>query len=111
MDMSWGKQWSQEKAKELGIRWGWDILILEIRMLTNWDFAKANDNKFMLREHLHGFPVMNYGLGEGPYLPSADSQLGGEDFHVILRADKGDLIYFVPDRNGLEEGLYVECKL
>ena len=102
---------TRDWAKEYGIKWGWDIPLMRLKLLANYDFARDNNNKFLLRESLHGFPIMNYALGEGPYKAPKDAEFGGEDFHVVLQGDGGNLIYFIPDQNGLRSGNYVECLL
>ena len=102
------KEPSQKVANDRNIKWGWDIPILMLVQMSNYEHAVSNENKFLLRDSLHGFPIMNYVLGEGPYKPPWDSVFGGDDFHCILRADDGNLIYFLPEIHGLELGHYVE---
>lgn len=93
---------------ELGLKWGWDIPLLFLKMMANWDYAKDNGNKFLLRESIHGFPIMNYALKEGPFKVSPEAVFGGEDYHVVIQGDDGNLIYFIPDQDGLTKGLFVE---
>lgn len=97
--------------QKLKLKWGWDIPLLLLKLMSNWDYAKAHDNKYLLRESLHGFPIMNYALGEGPFKASKDAAFGGEDFHIVLRGDDNNLIYFTPDTDGLKKGYFVETLL
>lgn len=98
----------RQLALDINVRWGWDLPLLILKLESNWDFAKNNENKFLLRESLHGFPIMNYTLKEGPYKVSMAAEFGLNDYHVVLQGDDGNLIYFLPDRDGLKQGLYVE---
>ena len=98
----------RQVAQELKIKWGWDVPLLILKLASNYDYAKNNENKFLLRESLHGFPIMNYTLQEGPYKVGWEAAFGPEDYHVVLQGDDGNLIYFLPDQDGLKKGLYVE---
>lgn len=103
------KSFSQRVAKDtLKLKWGWDIPLLMLKLQANWDYAKDNGNKYLLRESLHGFPIMNYVLKEGPFKVSKEAVFGPEDYHLVLKGDD-NLIYFQPDLTGLKEGTYVEC--
>lgn len=102
---------TREWASEQGIKWGWDIPLVNLKAIANFDYARDNGNKYLLRESLHGFPIMNYVLKEGPFKVSKDAVFGPEDFHVVLQGDDGNLIYFEPDKDGLKSGRYVECLL
>lgn len=82
--------------------------IQALRLFNNLRWAIEKDNKYLLNEAADGFPIMNYVLNEGPYMPPSDAVFGAEDRHIILEGDHKNLIYFQTQIDGLEKGRYVE---
>lgn len=105
------KESTQNLARDLKIKWGWDMPLLKLKLISNWDFAIANKNRYLMREGIYDFPIMNYTLGEGPFKVSAEAVMGPEDRHVVIQGDDRNLIYFKPDQDRLATGIFVECLL
>lgn len=105
------KELSQRHCEEKQIKWGWDVAISMLSQISKLEFARIHENKYLMREGLYDFPIMNYALREGPYRPTAEAKFSGEDFHCIVQGDAGQLVYFVPERDGLNKGLLVDCLL
>ena len=91
----------------LGVPYKRDVGIAVIQLMNNIRYAQANENKYLLREDIWEFPIMNYHLNEGPYEPPASAVFGGHDYHLIVSM-QDKLVLFYRDFRGLEVGNYVE---
>lgn len=102
-------EWAQgeEDCADVSIETG----ITGCKLTYNLLWAARRDNKFLLSENILDFPTMNYVLKEGPYMPPQDAQFGPEDKQIIMEGDSGNLVFFQPEIDGLERGIYVECLL
>lgn len=98
----------EEYAELYGVKFGWDLVMLDIQIYYNLCYAQEKGSLYLLREGLHEFPFVNYVLGEIPYQASAQDRFGSQDFHCVIQGDYGSLIYFNPPVTGFSEGVYVE---